>query len=1303
MAKNISDVLKGGGGSGAGIKGTWDVTPITSTTLSATDIVNLTWDSVTATATVDWSALPPAQNEVPVAGAAILSATVGELTIDQVKRLAIKGNANFFNVAQGAALMSFAVVPATMTAEQLRQFFINFVLDVGGAPTTPIIQTLIQQIPGDGSGGLAMTSLSVDGGVQSAQSFAGYLTEAFSSDHWATVFITRKQPGGAGTSTEINFVEAIFKADGTLVGFGNADNVNNNPVIPPNSKLAVAALYMPNNGVYETFGAQVNLLDIPDTITLPVDFGTTPSAGQTSFNGVTQGDIDLIFSNPATDIASIGYPPFPAGTKKNDMWRARNTTPSVPSVPYGTLVQNDDIVVVDNVNPGNEAIRVDVMSTYLEQALLAPTAKAEEAMVKAGAAGLASGKATFFVRSTDSFLSNPLSLTAPNVFSTFAAAYEAAIALPKHIHKTIIIDNRSVNVRQTISVYAPTGGGSDVYYLAANNIQLSTTTHWQREARDKTELLSTDPGEQLVQTVLIKGLFDALHFDGGAFAVVGSGVWNNPTCVPISPSAPIGTPRGPRKALEIGDRTQLYLSPLAFLFDNWGYYFNSANPNNSLTIGKECSVLIYPDLSSASPVVSAGFLVFGEHIYEIDVGSGHYDTGRLNYFPAAYSSPYYGIHIRLGENSDFIIADGTAYLGSAATGQPGFLVSAPVRHGDISFGTIGTSGSYTTTSTVTYDGDAAGGTTVSAVSVENYAQFQAASSYTNNGSFQPDTLEFANKGIRIIDDINLQDGIDLQNKFGSNFIIYASHIEGVTKSDGTRPTFNLMNDGNWGNKGVLRFPGWTTIPTVVKNLVFRPQQIPNGNQGRIFAQNTSVNGVTFEDCDFDFTNSYVEYGGICESIMGAGDGGKPLIFRRCKFTTSVVKALQLYGSIGTVIFDECTFVNGASAPIGLSTANIFQYILFDNCKFVSNSNIWRLIDVGDAGNTSFSANAKIYFRNCRDTSGDLSVDLVAGDKISILDKIVILKDTDNAGKLSEVVLNTTVPGANGRNLSTPIPININHMNRKVLIDNTVNIANGNVFSPEAHLFALIDPYALILFSKYGTDVIEITLRTTSVVPATFVDNTTSQTLSVNGHAPVYVLVHPSFVDIDRDEVIDAVFQLPNGEDVVAIRLDATAEDSKIFIPTIRLERKSQRSDTNSGDSTDGAMSVVKLSTNRTKASCKTRTISTATDQLRWADVGTAIHVNHAAPTITLPQRNYGGDSPATLGMDRFMGRGFEFRTTAASTITLNAPTNHIIKSATNPAGVSSEVISVPAFSTIKVIYNEHGAHPNFWPTWAVYQ
>lgn len=710
MAKNLLDILKGaGGGSGAGVKGTWDVTPVVDTVLTAVDTINLTWNSATNTATADWTNAGTPTNGLPVAGAAILNATVGDLAVNQVKQFALKASADFFAVTQGAAMLSFTVVPATMTADQLRQLFVNFVLNPSQVIPTPIMQTFMQYLPGQGAVAMAQSNLATDTSPFSPNSTVGYLTEALSADHYATVFFTRKQPGGEGTETEIHLAEAVFRTDGTLVGLGPVDFAGNNPVLPPNSKLAVVILYLPQNATFEPVSCQVSMTAAPSSITLPPDFGTTPSAGQGSFNGVTQGDLDLVFANPATDIVSITVPPFPIGTKKNDMWRVRNTTPAVQAIPYGTPVLNDDIIIVDNVTPGSEAIRVDVYSPYLTQQLAAPMAKAEEALAKAAAAGTVGGKAVFFVRSNDAFLSDPLPTTAQNVYATFLAAYQAAIALPKHIQKIIVIDNRSTNQQQTIPEWTDPLGGTNVFYLVANNIKLSTMTFWERHAGGKLDGLSFDAGSALQQTVIVRGLYDGLHFAGGAFSVAWSGDSFTNRCVPFPPSQMIWSPGGSKRALEVGDFTQLYLSPLAFNFDNWGDFSSVLDSNNSLRIGDHCYVGIFPDLSAGSAAESAGALVFGTYIASSDTNSGHLTPGRLNYFPAGYNLGFGGIDIYLGENSDFIIGAGAAYYGAGADGVAGFNVHTTVKPGTISFGDTGTQGTYPTASTITYDGSANSG------------------------------------------------------------------------------------------------------------------------------------------------------------------------------------------------------------------------------------------------------------------------------------------------------------------------------------------------------------------------------------------------------------------------------------------------------------------------------------------------------------------------------------------------------------------------------------------------------------------
>lgn len=1290
MAKNLLDILKGSGGSGAGVKGTWDVTPVVATLMTAVDSVNMTWDSATGTATADWTGAGTPTNGLPVAAAAILSATVGDLAVDQVKQFAMKASANFFAVTQGAAMLSFTIVPETMTADQLRQLFVNFVLNPSQTVPTPVLQTFIQNMPGQGVDAIAQANLASDTTPEGPSSPVRYLTEALSPSHQVAVFFTRKQPGGVGTPTEVHVAEAVFDStSGTLVGLGAVDIAYNNPVIPPNSKLAVAILYLPMNGVFEPLSFQASLTAAPSVITLPVDFGTTPTAGAGSFSGVTQGDLDLIFSNPATDIASVAAPPFPIGTKKNDMWRIRNTTPLVQAVPYGTPVFDDDIIIVDNVTPGSEALRVDVYSTYLEQALAAPNAIAAEALSRANSAGTMGGKAVFFVRSTDSFISNPLSTTTQNVFTTFLAAYQAAIALPKHIQKVIVIDNRSTSQRQTIPAWIAAGSNYETYYLAANNIKLSTMTFWGREEGSRFDGLSSIAGEALQQTVIVHGKYDALHFAGGAFAVANSGDSGSPNCVPYSPSVMVATPNGFRKGLEVGDYTQLYLSPLAFNFDQWGYYYSAVNPNRSLTIGDNCFVGIYPDLSVGSAAYSAGITVFGVDVSATDSGLGHVTPGRLDYFPASYASYDAGVEIRLGEGTDFTIAPGTATYGGGAPGLPGFIIHAPLNQGTINLGDTGTAGTYPVTNSIVIDGSAAGSSYVS-----SYADFKALGNYTAVGGFGVPSLDIVNVGAKITDDIDLAAEVDASTIYGMHIQMYNAVLEGVTKADHTKPVFKLRNDGNYGSFGVLSFPNYGD-GVVIKNLKFQPEQIPGGNLGRLFALNQVVAGVTFEDCELDFTATFSAHTPSFERIRDPGFNSKPLIFRRCTFTTLHASTLALTGTVGVVIFDECHFSAGSIGPISLAGATINGHVTFNNCTTTGA----EVVNVGTFGSdlAAFGAGGKLVVRNLRHSGTGVLIDVpITGTFSAVISNVIISKDTDTAGNLSEVTIGLNTGGTVGRSATDPYNLTSAFLNKKIAIEDNVDSAVTTLMGADEHGFVRISDALLDAFSADGTDAVEITLKSNSNTDATFTVDPYSGNHNIvsSGRVPVYVTVRAGKVNVDRDEVVDNLFEGSGGTGLLAFRLDAKAVAGKSFVPTIRLDSQSKKG-------ASGIPPVVKLSLNRSKADQGYRAL--AGGQLLWSDVGGTIKLESTTPTFTLPNRGYGGASPEELGMDHFMGKSITFKALAGgATITLNAPGSHKIYSAANPAGVSSESIVVPAFGQVTVQYFDHGVNSNYFIGWAVF-
>lgn len=915
MPKNLNEVLKGAIDV-SDIKGTWDVTPIVSSELTVLDSVNMSWDPATKTGTTTF--MGAATVNQGVAGAIIFDNNYDDLAVDEVRQFAMKAGADFDAHTGTLALLSTVVVPDGYTAAELAALFVSY-LQGGTVYTTPLIQNWFIKYHNTRMSVEATSRLTkADGTVSTSISTLDHAATPIDSTSLGALYLTRKQPGGAGTATEVKTVSAVFNATNELISIGNIGTVTGDPQIPAGNKLGLVILYFPNTTVYENLSASVSLDTAPASIVVPVDFGTPATPAGATYHGLTQADFDLALSAPAGGLISLSYPSFPVGAAVNDKWRISNLTPLYQSKPYNVPVLDEDIILVDNVSPGSESFRVDPSTARLNEV----QAEAQLGITKADAAAVGGSRVVFFVRSHDAAVADPLPPGTPHVYDTHLQAYLAATALPKHIRKVIVFDNRSTaaGTAKSVEPWIPSAGVYNTFYYAANNIALSTMTHWMRNSGDHTDALTQIVGsvQWHRQIVKIKASCDALHFEGGNFAVFYSG---NPAigetlCVNLTPDATVSTPTGIKRALEMGDGTQLYLSPLSFDLNNWGAGGTSA-AMPTLTVGNKCSLTILPDFSHDEPSLS----YFNDRVRLVDIINS--TPGQLKYLPGGYTNDFAGVKIKLGEDSSFIIEGGYAEFGGGVIDSPGFVVEVPERYGVVDFGfTDGTLAPYPIHNSIRGPGilsaaiSAAITQSNDAGFISNKQEFLAACSSITTDVNGNVTYAFSgNKTYILATTINLgATGHLLPQGNGLKFI-------GIGPSSG----FHSSNPNGW-----LRLSDTSSYDIVMENL-------------------TVGGGISAKPTIF-YQNTLAQY--------------SDAIFRRCYFEVDAGVNVHLIplGSGGTILYEDC--VVNQLGGYTLVPDTVEHNVTFDRMQFndrTSNA-YYSTIPFFDFSNKTI--NGSIKFRKC---------------------------------------------------------------------------------------------------------------------------------------------------------------------------------------------------------------------------------------------------------------------------------------------------------------------------------------------------
>lgn len=667
MPKNLLDVLKGTLGCGAGIKGDWDCTPTVGADFAIVDSFRATYNAETKVATADWSGISTVAPGTPYVGMLKTDLTLGSISLNEVKKLSLQITADLADPTAYLYIGAFFLDSNAYSAETAATMLFNLVDN-----TTPLPKPYMYLIgatnaaTGDGLGVLSEITAVTDGYPSgfTAATYAAFastvdLSAAGAGDN-ITMFLSRTGASLPENGEAINIAPALFDSTGTMLSVGQMQELPGNPVLNSGMTLYIGLLTATQSGtVLPPASIGVDITAGPNTATLSEITFTSGSLG------FTQGDWNMVYATPATGFVPIIQATFPQGAKKNDQFRVKIQPPATQGTPYGTVVTPEAVVVVDNVNVGQEAFRVMVDSANMEARLAqldfstqigALTALVDEA-------GRRAGEMVFYVGSTDPGVEP---LVGPGVYDSFNQAYEAAILQPKHIRKYIVIDDRSTNYRPTIPFKTT---GDQTWYLAANNIEMSTVRAFDRIV-DPGQVPTGEYPYYFNEIVDVRGRFDGLHFVGGAWAIAHGRDYNNydPFCVPSSPSADVETPSGKRRALEMGDNTKVMLSPLSYNLNTWD--------ESVLHVGNNCTLMIFTDVSYTAMNNSSAVMAAFPHIYNYD---GYHSTaGRVT--GKGGMTTIYG-----GNNFSLYIGYGSPENGVASFP---LTVRTPPRHQTIHFNSL---------------------------------------------------------------------------------------------------------------------------------------------------------------------------------------------------------------------------------------------------------------------------------------------------------------------------------------------------------------------------------------------------------------------------------------------------------------------------------------------------------------------------------------------------------------------------------------------------------------------------------------
>lgn len=660
MAKNLSTIIKGQSAvaGGSGIKGTWNCTPVVGDDYVAVDSYNASFDPITKKFTTDFTNVTVNQG-VPVVGVVKTDLTFGALAPGQAKRLTMRVGTNFQtnrSANQNGYYIAGFFPPSVTSAEQAASAVLT-ALQTNNFPTSSWFQLIalengvptfitIGKFAGDVYPAGAPQTVSIPfnyfdlSNLGNGSVFNAYIKRQNDQIPDGDPFVGNILLNGIG----------LFDNLGQTMG-GGIGSFDTNVIINPLSTLFIIGIGITTSGadpkpIIEFFmddAAGALLIDATDVV-------QQGSQGPT----VEQEAWDLFYPGITPAFVPVTQAVFPEGAAINDQYRVLVEAPYLKGEPYGTAVVNNTVVVIDNVDTGEEKFRAIVDTDLL-------ALKLQEAATNSGpaimAAGERSGEMTFFVKSLDVSLEP---IIGANVFDDFPSAYAAAITQPKHIVKYIVIDDRSTQVQAEINAKTT---GDNVWELAGNNIRLAGLTMFKSGKTDQ----NVRPGNSgyLQRMITLTGYFDALHLYGGAFRVRRGdpSMYDGVFCVVRAPTELVDTPNGQRQALELGDNTQLLLSALSFNFNNW-------YQGEAIRCGKDCAITLFADCSSNSTNSNIDY-IWGSNFANGDYY--HWTPGRINHFPF--------MNFTFEENGSFILADG----------QPGDIGSSSIKittqfqHGTVDF------------------------------------------------------------------------------------------------------------------------------------------------------------------------------------------------------------------------------------------------------------------------------------------------------------------------------------------------------------------------------------------------------------------------------------------------------------------------------------------------------------------------------------------------------------------------------------------------------------------------------------------
>lgn len=926
---NLKSILKGvPKGGGSGIKGDWDCTPILGEAFQVMDAANATYDQETRTMVM------PAPNEedfVPNdfnVGVVKTDLEFGTIPLGTTKKFAIRSSDDFLVPTGMGSFQGVVFAPPSFTAEAMRTYLRNLFASNTSMSNNMLIVSAVH------SGGdrilQMMCRFSTDNDPSGASTFlyqssiggtyanADKLTAGASQELW----MSRQLHEG---ETYFILSQVTVAADGEVLDVTNPTQLAANPVVP-STMVAYLIHFRVEGGVYDPtpLSAVIELDAGPTTITVPEGGSSSgggseggsgsddgSGSGSGGYNGPTQEEWDLYFPGEAKEFDPWIQATFPPETTVNDQYRVKLNAPWTSATPYGIKVTRDQIVVVDNVQPTQEAFRGWVDTNYLQQAL--DDYDVQSIVNNSMAAAIqASGTRVFFISSTRA------NAFKANAYATFAEAYSAAVLLPTHIRKLFVFDDAT----NTSNAGIPQRENGDAWMLAANCISVMTLSAWAcGERRKFGDVYNGYHNDwSMDYRVDVYAAVDALHIEGGLFRLNHNytNSWSSPYCI-TNGGDTVSTPYGDRKRIEMSDGAALAISPLGMDLRGWYYLAGS--------IGDNCAIRIFAQMNSSNS---------GDWQSRWPEASDIQNLDTVNSIPGM-SDTIGSISLAVGEGFDFLLAGNTYHQESGDNGD----LTVYVRGIDVDINTM----SYFPY-TVNYDRvDSTNLNSSIELGFRKRAEYETVRLINNQNDLfklKMSDSSFDDPGDEFYRTLLYGEGGSMAWNSGGDFNIGSPGIHLVSFQE-TYPVV-IRATGSYKGRATLTMTDYDTdgffdpvttywgrkpVPWTISGFNFYRYGLSTHQPLRICRNLNDNNEITYENCYFNIQNGLI-----------MPNGGK-VVFRDCTFIcdSSSIARINVDGDLGYVLFKDCRFEymisNGTNEALFQLNGHNCKELVFDGCTILS--------------------------------------------------------------------------------------------------------------------------------------------------------------------------------------------------------------------------------------------------------------------------------------------------------------------------------------------------------------------------------